>query len=198
MITTPEWMYLIGLAIFLLAVYIPSLVRYKQLGKMRMQTRPVDALLDILTWIGWQVLPPLAIFTRWFDWAAFTLPGWASWLGGGLLAAAILFIALAYAELGLSWSPKIEIIERHHLATGGIYTFIRHPVYAGMWLWSLANILLIQNIVAGFAMAAFFLPLYLLRVPREEAMLVDAFGDTYRQYMQRTGRIFPPIFRKKS
>ena len=40
-------------------------------------------------------------------------------------------------------------------------------------------------------MALAFLPLYLIRVPREEAMLLERFGDEYRDYMARTGRVFP-------
>jgi protein-S-isoprenylcysteine O-methyltransferase Ste14 len=29
------------------------------------------------------------------------------------------------------------------------------------------------------------------RVPKEEQMMVEAFGDQYKAYMQRTGRFFP-------
>jgi protein-S-isoprenylcysteine O-methyltransferase Ste14 len=31
----------------------------------------------------------------------------------------------------------------------------------------------------------------MFRTPREEAMLTDAFGDAYRAYMARTGRLLP-------
>jgi protein-S-isoprenylcysteine O-methyltransferase Ste14 len=31
----------------------------------------------------------------------------------------------------------------------------------------------------------------LARVPREERMMLDEFGDQYRTYMERTGRFFP-------
>ena len=31
----------------------------------------------------------------------------------------------------------------------------------------------------------------MVRVPREEQMLIEAFGDEYRAYIQRTGRYFP-------
>jgi protein-S-isoprenylcysteine O-methyltransferase Ste14 len=29
------------------------------------------------------------------------------------------------------------------------------------------------------------------RVPKEEQMLIEAFGDEYRDYMKRTGRFLP-------
>ena len=36
--------------------------------------------------------------------------------------------------------------------------------------------------------------LYVLRVPEEERMMVEEFGEQYRQYMKKTGRIIPKIF----
>lgn len=79
----------------------------------------------------------------------------------------------------------------HKLITNGVYHFIRHPIYAGIWLWALAQPFLIPNWIAGFAMMIAFLPLYLIRMPREEQMMLDHFGDAYRRYMQQTGRLIP-------
>ncbi len=53
--------------------------------------------------------------------------------------------------------------------------------------------LLLQNWVAGWAGLALFAPLYVLRVPREERMMLDRFGEEYRAYMDRTGRVVPRI-----
>jgi protein-S-isoprenylcysteine O-methyltransferase Ste14 len=38
-----------------------------------------------------------------------------------------------------------------------------------------------------------FMPLYLLRVPREERMMLDEFGEEYRAYMNHTGRVIPRL-----
>ncbi len=35
------------------------------------------------------------------------------------------------------------------------------------------------------------IPLYLYRIPREEHMMLAKFGEDYRRYMPRTGRIIP-------
>jgi len=186
-----EIIYLVGLGLYLLFIYIPGVSRYRRIRKTRMQTRPLDALFDTLTWLGWQVLPLISIFTHWLRFADFSLPAWCGWLGAGFLAAALLLMSLAYADLGLSWSPKIEINEHHNLVTTGIYRWMRHPIYAAMWLWAFANIFLLQNVLAGFTMLAFFIPLYIIRVPCEERLMLDTFGEDYQTYMARTGRIFP-------
>lgn len=44
-------------------------------------------------------------------------------------------------------------------------------------------------------MLVFLLPLYLYRVPHEEQMMLDHFGDDYRSYIKRTGRIIPHFYK---
>jgi protein-S-isoprenylcysteine O-methyltransferase Ste14 len=41
-----------------------------------------------------------------------------------------------------------------------------------------------------------YLPLYFMRVPEEERMLQSEFGEEYRAYMRRTGRVLPMLGRK--
>ena len=69
-------------------------------------------------------------------------------------------------------------------------------MYASQWLWSIAQILLLQNWIAGWAGTALFLPLYVVRTPREERMMLERFGGEYRAYARRTGRVFPRIARR--
>ena len=61
--------------------------------------------------------------------------------------------------------------------------------------WGIAQVLLLQNWLAGPAMLVFLLPLYLYRVPHEEQMMLDHFGDDYRSYIKRTGRIIPHFYK---
>lgn len=91
---------------------------------------------------------------------------------------------------------SLEIREGHSLVTQGVYRYTRHPMYAAHWLWGLAQPLLLQNWIAGFAMLVPSLPLYLYRVPREEQMLLEQFGEEYREYMDRTGWIVPRFWRQ--
>ncbi|MBI5567244.1 MAG: isoprenylcysteine carboxylmethyltransferase family protein [Chloroflexi bacterium] len=85
----------------------------------------------------------------------------------------------------------VEVTPTQSLVTSGIYGVIRHPIYAAMWLWGAAQALLLSNWIAGLAALILFGLVYFVRVPREEQMMLDHFGDEYRAYMQRTGRAFP-------
>jgi len=73
----------------------------------------------------------------------------------------------------------------------GVYGFIRHPMYASIGLWSLGQGLVLENWLAGWCALAAFSLMYLIRTPREEPMMCESFGEQYRDYMKRTGRLFP-------
>jgi protein-S-isoprenylcysteine O-methyltransferase Ste14 len=53
--------------------------------------------------------------------------------------------------------------------------------------------LLVQNWIAGWGGLAVFLAFYFIRVPKEERMMLDHFGEAYREYSARTGRILPKL-----
>jgi len=141
------------------------------------------------------MLPLACVLSPWLDFAAYRLPDWAGWTGTAVFAAAVLLLWRSHADLGRSWSAKPRIAEGQDLVTHGIYGHIRHPMYAAHWLWALAQALLVWNWIAGPALLVTFGPMYLLRVRREERMMLDHFGEEYRQYMERTGRSVPRLWR---
>jgi protein-S-isoprenylcysteine O-methyltransferase Ste14 len=108
-----------------------------------------------------------------------------------LLVCALIVFWRAHADLGRNWSPSLQVREGHSLITRGLYQYIRHPMYASQWLYVIAQPLLLHNWIAGLGGLLLFLPLYVLRVPAEEQMMVDGFGEEYRAYMLRTGRVLP-------
>jgi protein-S-isoprenylcysteine O-methyltransferase Ste14 len=194
MLSNPfQLIFLIGDMIFLFVIYGPSARRFRKAGAARSQSRPLDIALDMVVFLAWHVLPWIYIFSTWLDFADYSLPAWAGWIGAAVFAGALMLLWKAYHDLGQNWSPKIDIIEGQVLVTQGISGKIRHPIYAGLWLWAVALPLLLQNWIAGFAFPISFLILYLVRMPREEKMLRDQFGQEYLDYMEETGRIFPRL-----
>jgi protein-S-isoprenylcysteine O-methyltransferase Ste14 len=134
-----------------------------------------------------------------FLYVAFGFPAFADYapnralliLGIVAVVAALVMFRLTHKALGRYWSVSLQLREEHKLITTGIYSRIRHPMYSAFWLWAIAQALLLPNWIAGFAGIVGFGTLYLLRVGHEEKLMVDAFGDEYRAYMERTGRLLP-------
>ena len=154
------------------------------------------ALLGLLS-VGMVFVPVVYSSTSWLDRADYRLPPEAERSAGGV-GAALMALALwlfwrSHVNLGRNYSPSLQLREGHALVTEGVYRHVRHPMYASEWLWGVAQVLLLQNWVAGWAGLVVFTPLYVLRVPREEQMMLDRFGEEYRAYMGRTGRVVPSL-----
>jgi len=137
------------------------------------------------------LIPLFYVFTHWLDFVNYDLPAWAGGVGVVTFAIALWLLWRSHADLGRSWSVTTEIKERHALVTNGVFRYVRHPMYAAHMLWGIAQALLIQNWIAGLASLVIFIPLYLLRVSCEERMMLEQFGEEYRLYMNRTGRLVP-------
>lgn len=153
-------------------------------------TAQEKAILSLLL-LGGFILPVLYAATSWIDFANYRLPPWAGWVGVALLAGTLFVFWRAHADLGRNWSPSLEIRETHELITRGIYGVIRHPMYASQWLWVIAQPLLLHNWLAGSVGLAAFIPFYFLRVQAEEKLMLDTFGDQYRDYMSKVGGVIP-------
>ena len=143
--------------------------------------------------MGFLVIPLLILylFTPWLAFADYRLPVFAPWCGTALMLAALWLVYRAHADLGQNWSVTLELRQGHQLVTQGVYRSIRHPMYASFWLLSLAQGLLLENWLAGWYSFVGFAFMYFLRVPREEQMMCESFGQEYRDYMRRTGRVIP-------
>lgn len=153
----------------------------------------LDTVLLSLAVVG-LIAPLFALLTPWLDFVDYQLPAWAGWAGTAVFAAALCLLWRSHASLGSNWSASIQVRTGHILITEGVYRYIRHPIYAAHWLWAIAQVLLIHNWIAGPVFLVVFVPLYFLRVPHEEKLMLESFGDRYRRYMQTTGRIIPRLW----
>ena len=153
-------------------------------------------ILLFLAFVGMLVTPLIYVFTPLLSFADYQLPSWMGWAGVMVLVVAFWLFWRSHADLGRNWSYTLELRKGHQLITSGVYKYIRHPMYAAIWMWGVAQVLLLHNWIAGWSHLLSFSLLYFLRVPREEQMMLNQFGEEYQSYMNRTGRIIPRRFWK--
>jgi protein-S-isoprenylcysteine O-methyltransferase Ste14 len=143
------------------------------------------------------LLPLIYSLTPWLNFADYVLvprtKARAGWLGTLFLAAAVWLFGRAHRDLGTNWSPSLEIGEQQTLTTFGVYRTIRHPMYASQGLWGLAQALMLPNWIAGPGGLLTFAAFYLVRMPQEEQMMLEHFGESYRAYCAQTGRVVPRL-----
>jgi protein-S-isoprenylcysteine O-methyltransferase Ste14 len=168
---------------------------YRNNGKAEKSQVHKDTTEQVLLTLLSLVLIPALIYTfsGWLDFANYTLPDWAAWLGVVMLAGSLYLFWRGHHDLAENWTPTLEIYAQHRLVTNGIYSTIRHPMYASQFLFAVAQLLFLQNWLAGPLMVIVFIPFYRLRVKAEEKMMLAAFGAEYTEYMKRTGGVLPKL-----
>lgn len=166
--------------------------RREKILRSAWDARETTLLLVSLTGLG--ILPLIYIVTDMPHFASYAFHPAQVWLGVFVAIAALVLFHLTHRALGRNWSVSLDVREDHQLITDGIYRKIRHPMYSAFWLWAVAQALLLPNWIAGPAGLVGFGILFFGRVAREERMMLETFGDRYREYMARTGRVIPLIF----
>jgi protein-S-isoprenylcysteine O-methyltransferase Ste14 len=186
-------------AIYFVAIVVEIVVRAPISRRQRNEPKSSqrvtkrERILLALLFVAMFFVPLIYAATDWLDFANYSLPAWAGWLGVAILGGGLVVFWRAHADLGLNWSPSLEIREKHELITRGIYSYIRHPMYASQWLWVFAQPLLLHNWIAGFLNLIVFLFFYPMRVQAEEELMLEQFGEEYRSYMEKVGAVFPRI-----
>jgi protein-S-isoprenylcysteine O-methyltransferase Ste14 len=143
---------------------------------------------------GLGVLPFIYVISGGPRFADYPFRPWQGWSCAAVVAASLCLFHRTHKDLGRNWSVTLEVREQHTLVTNGVYGRVRHPMYSAFWLWAVAQALLLPNWIAGLAGLVGFGTLFFLRVGREEALMIETFGDEYRRYMARTARILPGIY----
>jgi len=66
-------------------------------------------------------------------------------------------------------------------------------LYSADLLWGVAQMLMLHNWIAGFAYMIMIIPRTLVRIRKEEKIMLEKFGDEYRDYMEKTGGLLPRL-----
>ena len=139
-------------------------------------------------------LTPIAylINPQWLAWAKLGLPEWARWLGVGLGVLCTFGIYWLFSSIGSGITPTSATRREHKLSTSGPYRWVRHPLYTfGTFFFISFGMMSDIWLIMGFGILTFIV--MAIRTPKEEANLIEKFGDEYREYMKHTGRFFPRL-----
>ena len=140
-------------------------------------------------------LSPLVylINPAWMAWSKIGLPEWVRWLGVGIGILCAFGIYWLFSSIGSGITPVSATRKEHKLSTSGIYRWVRHPLYTigSSFIVSFGMMadnwfIILMGVLAFIGMA--------VRTPKEEANLIEKFGDEYREYMKRTGRFLPKVW----
>jgi protein-S-isoprenylcysteine O-methyltransferase Ste14 len=146
--------------------------------------------LRVLVFLFLIALLVYAVLPRRFPALGLPLPDAARWAGVALGVASLGFWTWTHIALGRPWSAQLQLRDDHRLVTTGPYARIRHPMYTAIIAWMIGAAVITANwAVVAFAVA--MMVFVATRVSREEQMMLERFGDGYREYMQRTGRFLP-------
>lgn len=165
--------------------------KYKQTEKVKTLDSLTEKFLLIIISLGLLLIPLVWVFTPFLDGFTIELPNWVRWLGVVISVLSLFYFNLIHKTIGANWSPTLEIIKGHQLIQIGVYKRIRHPMYSQMLIWALAQCLIISNYIAGLSGLIVWVVFYFIRVPREEKMMTEYYGDEYLEYIKQTGKILP-------
>jgi len=141
-------------------------------------------------------LPVLYALAARFDRAGvLTFPDWPAmrWLGVSLFASGDMIRLLALRQLGRQYSAFLTIQADHCLIQTGVYRRIRHPFYLGQMLAEPGILFALRSSLA-ILVAAASIAFVVKRIHREELILLDHFGENYRNYCSHTDRLLPHVY----
>lgn len=101
----------------------------------------------------------------------------------------------SHKALGKHFSPHLIIKKDQMLITKGPYRFIRHPIYTAYFIFSISFFMISSNLLIGLTWFFGMVLLSFFRIPSEEKMLSDEFGQKYNDYKKNTGMFLPKLIR---
>ncbi len=119
--------------------------------------------------------------------------GWLNVIGIAFFVPGTIIYLAARLTLGRFFSKRLNLIKGHKLVTHSVYKYVRHPSYTGSILFWLGLTLLLNSILGFMAMLPSVI-LVLIRIPFEEKMLMNEFGQQYIKYLKRTKKLIPYVY----
>ena len=153
-------------------------------------TSKVSGLLGVIAFIS---VIAFVINPNWLAFASLSFPIWLRWTGVGIALLGFILLQWAQVTLGRSWSDTPRIMKEQILITIGPYQFIRHPIYTAFVFILGSTLLISANWFIGLSWLSMTIMEIASRIGFEENIMLEYFGDQYREYMKKTGRLLPRL-----
>lgn len=117
--------------------------------------------------------------------------------------AAVVFVGLAFTwwarlHLGRLWSSSVTRKADHHVVDTGPYGIVRHPIYTGIILASIATAAM-RGTAAAWLGAAVMTTGWVIKARLEEQFLREQLGpESYGEYARRVPMLVPDPGRKRT
>lgn len=100
---------------------------------------------------------------------------------------------VAKRTLGKYYSYGLRTLRGHKIVKHGIYKYVRHPISLAVIIYGIAIPIFFESLY-GFLLILGLVPCIIYRIRIEERMLVEEFGDEYREYMKKTKKMIPKVY----
>jgi protein-S-isoprenylcysteine O-methyltransferase Ste14 len=111
-------------------------------------------------------------------------------LGTLLVVAGYVGTLWCYAAMGDAWRMGINRKEKSALVSRGPYRLVRHPIYL-FQISMLAGVALLLPSLLCLVVIMIHLVCVCIKALDEESYLLMVHGQAYRDYLSRTGRLWP-------
>jgi protein-S-isoprenylcysteine O-methyltransferase Ste14 len=115
----------------------------------------------------------------------------AKWAMVGVAAFGFLFCWWARLHLGRLWSGSVTRKEGHHVVDTGPYAIVRHPIYTGIIIASLATMAIRGTSVAVAGVALIILGYWIKGRLEERFLRAELGAEAYDAYARKTAMLIP-------
>ena len=183
--------------LYCIFLFIYGLIRFtfakgvKDLKIKKSKDDIFEKIKDFIAFLGMAFIPLISVFTPFLNNFEIKIPLLIIFFSIIGIAFDLYFFYLIHKQLGINWSPILEIKENQKLIKDGVYKYIRHPMYTQLLLWNILQGILLSNYFVEFFGILTMVIFYFSRINSEEELMIEEFGEEYIKYMENTGRLFP-------
>jgi protein-S-isoprenylcysteine O-methyltransferase Ste14 len=168
----------------------PAALQRRMHGGPRAETRTVQKIVIIGAWLGLFSMMVLSAFDHRFGWSH--PPPWVCLLGDVLIAAGLGIAMLVVIQNSYA-AATVRVEAGQQVASGGVYKFVRHPMYVGNVIMMIGVPLALGS-YWGLLLLIPGLPVLVFRILDEEKMLTQDLAG-YREYAERVRyRLVPYVW----